>query len=118
MLIPNHNVPFSIPWHLSLHLLDRVFSQSRNYDILVLSDLAKGGLEIGECNYQKKTKCNVTKSMCLLFFHAVYHSKKSVIPHSAIAAILDFILNISKRKKQQYTSQILQIQSLLKTIGK
>ena len=37
--------------------------------------------------------------MCLLFFRAVYHSKKSVIPHSVIAAILDFILNISKRKK-------------------
>ena len=69
----------SIPWHLSLHLLDRVFSRSRNYDILVLSDLAKGGLEIGECNYQKKTKSNVTKSSCLLFFRAVYHSKKSVI---------------------------------------
>ena len=37
--------------------------------------------------------------MCLLFFRAVYHSKKSVIPHSVVAAILDFILNISKRKK-------------------
>ena len=39
--------PFSIPRHLSLHILDRVFSQSRNYDIMVLSDLAKGGLESG-----------------------------------------------------------------------
>ena len=43
--------PFIIPWHVSLHLLDIMFSQSRNYDIMVLSDLAKGGLEIGECNY-------------------------------------------------------------------
>ena len=66
-----------------------------------------------------KTKSNIKKSMCLLFFRAVYHSIKSVIPHSVIAAILDVILNISKRRKQQqYTSQILQIKSLLKTIGK
>ena len=48
--------PFSIPWHLSLHLLDRVFSHSRNFDIMVLSDLAKGGLESGECIYQNKDK--------------------------------------------------------------
>ena len=51
---------FSILWHLSLHLLDRVFSQSRNYDIMVLSDLAKGGLESGvwidEYNNQNKDK--------------------------------------------------------------
>ena len=51
---------FSIPWHLSLHLLDRVFSQSRNYDIMVLSDLFKGGLESGvwidEYDYQNKDK--------------------------------------------------------------
>ena len=59
-------------------------------------------------------KNNITKNMCLLFFRAVYHSKKSVIPHSVIAAILEVILNISKRRKQQqYASQ-----SLLKTIGK
>ena len=57
--------------------------------------------------------------MCLLFFRAVYHRIKSMIPNSVIAAILDVILNILKRRKQQqYTSQILQIQSLLKTIGK
>ena len=52
--------PFSMPWHLSLHLLDRVFSKSRHYDIMVLSDLAKGGLESGvwidEYNYQNKDK--------------------------------------------------------------
>ena len=51
---------FSIPWHLYLHLLDRVFSQSRNYDIMVLSDLAKGGLESGvwidQYDYQNKNK--------------------------------------------------------------
>ena len=43
---------------LSLHLLGRVFSQSRNYDIMELSDLAKGGLESGawidEYKYQKQ----------------------------------------------------------------
>ena len=40
--------------------LDRVFMQSRNYDIMVLSDLAKGGLESGvwidEYNYQFENK--------------------------------------------------------------
>ena len=36
---------------------------------MVLSDLAKVGLESGECNYQNKDKKNnITKSMCLLFF--------------------------------------------------
>ena len=48
------------PWHLSLHLLDRVFSQGKIYDNMVLSDLAKGGLESGvwidEYNYQNKDK--------------------------------------------------------------
>ena len=48
--------PFSIPWHFSLHLLDRVFSQSRNYDIMVLSNLAKCGVWIGEYIYQNKHK--------------------------------------------------------------
>ena len=51
--------PFSIPWHLSLHILDRVFSQSRNYEIIV-SYLVKGGLEsdvlIDEYDYQNKDK--------------------------------------------------------------
>ena len=52
--------PFSIPWHLSFHLLDRVFSQSRNYDIMVFTDLAKVVLESGvwidEYNYLNKDK--------------------------------------------------------------
>ena len=57
--------------------------------------------------------------MSLLLYRAVYRSKNHVIPQSAIAAILDIILNISKRRKQQqYASQILQIHPLLKTIGK
>ena len=57
--------------------------------------------------------------MSLLFYHAVYHCKNHVIPHSVIAAILDIILNISKcGKQQQYASQILRIQPLLKTNGK
>ena len=64
--------PFSIPWHLSLHVLDRVFSQGRNYDNMVLSNLTKGGLESGvwidEYNFQNKDKNNITKSMSLLFF--------------------------------------------------
>ena len=48
-----------------------------------------------------KTKNNITESMSLLFYHAVYHSKNYVIPHSVIADIPDIILNISKRRKQQ-----------------
>ena len=57
--------------------------------------------------------------MSLLFYRAVYHSENHMIPHSVIAAILDIILNISKRRKQQqYAIQILQIQPLLKTIEK
>ena len=56
--------PFSIPWHLFLHILDRLFFQSRNYDIKVLSDQAKGGLESGVCideyNYQNKDKKKIT----------------------------------------------------------
>ena len=65
-----------------------------------------------------KTKNNIMKSMSY-FFCAVYHSRNHVIPHSVIAAILDVIWNSSKRRKQQqYASQILQIQPLLKTIGK
>ena len=67
--------PFSIPWHLSLHLLDRVFSQSRNYDIMVLSVLAKGSLESGawidEYNYQNNDKNNITKSMSVIFPYSV-----------------------------------------------
>ena len=65
-----------------------------------------------------KTKDIVTKSN-MLFYCAVCHSKKHVIPHSVIADIFAIILNISKRRKQQqYASQILQKQPLLKTIGK
>ena len=56
--------------------------------------------------------------MSLLFFRAVYHSQNHVIPHSVIAAILDVILPISKCRKQQYASQILQIQPLLNIMGK
>ena len=55
--------------------------------------------------------------MSVNFFCAVYHSKTYVIPHSVIAAILQVILNILKRiKQQQYASQFIQIQPLLKTI--
>ena len=108
---------------ISSFFLDKVFSQSRNYDIMILSDLAKGGLESGvwidEYNYQNKDKNSITKSMSLVFFRAMYYSKKHVIPHSVIAAILDVFLSISKRRKQQqYASQILQIQPLLKIIRK
>ena len=73
---------------------------------MVLSDLAKEGLESGawidEYNYQNKDKNSITKSMSLfVFFRAVYHSKNHVILHSVIAAILDVFLSISKRRKQQ-----------------
>ena len=45
--------------YLSLHM-DRVVSQSWNYDVMVLSDLVIGGLKSGvwinEYNYQNKDK--------------------------------------------------------------
>ena len=71
-------------------------------------------------NLKIKTKNNITKNTSLLFYRAVYHSENHVIPHSGIMAdILDIILNISKRRKQQqYASQILQIQPLLKNYQK
>ena len=52
--------------------------------------------------------------MNLLFFRALYQSKKHVIPHTVIVVILDVILNISNYRKQQQ----LQIQPLLKSIRK
>ena len=69
---------------------------------MILSDLAKGGLESGvwidEYNYQNKDKNSITKSMSLFFFRAMYYSQNHVIPKSVIAAILDVILSISKRR--------------------
>ena len=74
--------PFSIPWNLSRHLLDRAFFPSRNYDTMVLSDLAKDGLESGiwidEYNYQNKDKNNITNMFppfcycCHLVCHLEY----------------------------------------------
>ena len=62
MLIPNHNVfSYIVPSvYPGIYLLDRVFFQSRKYDIIVLSDLARCGLQSGvwidEYNYQNKDK--------------------------------------------------------------
>ena len=61
-----------------------------------------------------KTKKTSLKVWVCYFFRELYQSKNNVIPHSIIAVILDIILNISKRRKQQQ----LQMQPLLKTIGK
>ena len=66
-----------------------------------------------------KTEKALRKARVCCFCRAVYYNKNHVIPHSVIAAILDVILSILKRRKQQqYASQILQIQPLLKIIGK
>ena len=76
---------------------------------MVLSDLAKGGLESGvwidEYNYQNKTKKELYKKYESVFSSAVYHSKNYLVSHSVIAAILSIILNISKRRKQQQQCQ-------------
>ena len=49
-------------------------------------------------NSQIKDKnITITKNKSLLFFRALYHSKKHVIPHPVIADILDVILNILQR---------------------
>ena len=48
------------------------------------------GAPIDEYDSQNKDKSiTITKKKSLLFFRAVYHSKKHVIPHAIIAAILD-----------------------------
>ena len=66
MILHYHNVSSYIVCSVypgiyeSLHLLDRLFSQGRDYDNMVLSDLAKGGLQSGvwidEYNWQNKDK--------------------------------------------------------------
>ena len=45
----------------------------------------------------KDKNITITKIKSLLFFHAVYYSKKLVIPHPVFAAILNGILNILQR---------------------
>ena len=63
----------------------------------------------------KQRQKETLRKVCVCYFSVQCIIAKSVIPHSVIAAILDVILNISKRRKQQQcASQILQIQSLLK----
>ena len=48
------------------------------------------GARIDEYHSQNKDKSiTIMKNKSLLFFRAVYHSKKHVIPHPIIAAILD-----------------------------
>ena len=59
-------------------------------------------------DYQNKDTQKHYKKRVLYFFRAVYHSKNHVIPCPVIAAILDVILNILQRwKQQQYVSRIL-----------
>ena len=63
---------------------------------MVSSDPAKSGLE--EVHGWMDKNISITKNKSLLFFfRAVYHSKNHVIPHPAIAANLDVILNILQR---------------------
>ena len=68
---------------------------------------------------KQRQKITLRKVWVCYFFSAVYYSRNYVILHPVIAAIMDVILNITKRKKkkQQYANQVLQIQPLLKTIG-
>ena len=77
MLIPNHNVlSYTLrsvyPGIYLFIFWAECFPKVGTNDIMVLSDLAKGGLESGvwtdEYNYQNKDKNNITKSMSLLFF--------------------------------------------------
>ena len=85
----------------------------------ILSDSAKSGLEGGAWidgyAYQNKDKNITITQHKSPFFCAVYHSTTHVISHPVIAAIFDVILNIYQRCKQpQHSSQIPQIQPLLK----
>ena len=57
---------------------------------MVLSDLAKGGLESGAWvdgyDFENKDKhFTITKIRVCYFFCAVYHSKNHVVPHPVIA---------------------------------
>ena len=63
----------------------------------IISDAAKSGLEGGAWidgyDYQNKDK-NITIT---IYKSPFFHNKTHVISHPVIAAILDVILNISKR---------------------
>ena len=48
----------------------------------------------------KTKKITITKNKSLLFFRAVYHSKKHVTPHPVIAAILDVNNNMPVKNFQ------------------
>ena len=68
---------------------------------MVLSDLAKSGLESawidGYDSQNRDKNITITKIKSLLFSHAVSYSNNHVIPHPVIAAILNVILNILQR---------------------
>ena len=105
--------PFSIHWHLSLHFLKEILCKVgflwELYDIMVLSDPAKSGLE--SAWYMDTVPRTKTKTLPLrkfrvcFFFHAVYYSKTNVIPHPVIAAILKVISHILQRWKTTITCQ-------------
>ena len=69
---------------------------------MVLSDLAKSGLESAWCmdwwiqfpEQRKNITISKNKEFVGFFFRAVYHTKNPVITHPAIAAILNVISNI------------------------
>ena len=67
---------------------------------MVLSDPAKGGLEIGawidRYNYQSKDLKNITitKNKSPLFIPCSVSYQTHVIPYPVISAILDFILKL------------------------
>ena len=71
-----------------------------------------------------KTKhITISKNKSSIFFGAVYHSTTHVISHPVIAAIFDAIFDVifsilQRWKQHQHSSQIPQIQPLLKTIRK
>ena len=48
----------------------------------------------GYDSQNKDKNITITKNKSMLLFRAVYYSKKHVIPHPVIAAILNVILNI------------------------
>ena len=70
---------------------------------MVLSDPAISGLESAWCmdGYDSQNKDKIItitkKKESVIFFLAVYHSKKHLIPHHVIGAILDVILDILQR---------------------
>ena len=100
--------PFSIPCHLSLHLLRKYFTEVGiennmilwHYQIWPKVVWKVHGAWIDGYDSQYKDKIiTITKHKSQLFFPCSVSKQNHLIPHRVICAILDIILNILQRWK-------------------